>query len=343
MTSVRSGLLAGALIAGFATAAAAPADATELRFAHWLPAQHHLNKNVFPEWIASLEEASGGELSVAVFPARQLGKAQDHYDMAANGIADVTFINPGYQPGRFPMLAVTELPFLIDDPLGGGTEVIDTWYREFAETEMQEVKFCLTFMGGLQTLHSKDPVFGPEDIDGMRIRLPNRTLANYFGAMGATNIQVSAPEARDALERGVADAISFPWASLFPFGIDKAVSHHLDVDLAFNNFAFVMNQATYDGLSDRAKAAVDAHCTPEWAQRISSAWLAVEQDGRQRIADNPANTINTPSDAQVQAFLDGVEAVRQDWLEGANAAGRDGQGAYDTLTAALDAAGALGQ
>lgn len=343
MTTMRSGLLAGAVIAGVAMAAAAPADATELRFAHWLPAQHHLNKTVFPQWIASLEEAAGGELSVAVFPARQLGKAQDHYDMAANGIADITFINPGYQPGRFPMLGVTELPFLIDDAAGGGTEVIDGWYRQFAGTEMSEVKFCLTFMGGLQTLHSKDPVFGPEDIDGMRIRLPNRTLASYFGAMGATNIQVSAPEARDALERGVADAISFPWASLFPFGIDKAVSHHLDVDLAFNNFAFVMNQATYDGLSGQAKAAIDAHCTPEWAQRISSGWLAVEQAGRQRIADSPDNTINTPSAEQLQGFLDGVEAVRQQWLGGANAAGRDGQAAYDELTAALAAAGALGQ
>src|SRR6266852_7185774 len=47
-----------------------------------------------------------------VYPAQQLGKAFDHYDMARDGIADVTYVNPGYQPGRFPIIAAGELPFL---------------------------------------------------------------------------------------------------------------------------------------------------------------------------------------------------------------------------------------
>lgn len=314
--------------------AAAPASATELRFANWLPAQHILNTEVFPAWIESLTEAAGGEIEVAVFPARQLGAAGDHYDMAANGIADITFINTGYQPGRFPMVGVAELPFLIDDPVTAETEAFDGWYRQYADDEMSEVKFCLTFNGGLYALHSVNPVFGVEDIDGMRIRLPNRTLANYFGAMGATNIQVSAPESREALERGVADAILFPWASLFPFGINDAVKNHLDIDMAFNNFAFVMNQNTYDGLSDRAKAAVDDHCTSEWAARISSGWLAVEAAGQQRLVDD-GHAINAPSDAQLQAFQDAVAPVRDDWLAAAEEAGHDGQAAYDALIAAF--------
>ena len=48
-----------------------------------------------------------------LFPAQQLGKAPDHYDMARDGIADLTWVNPGYQAGRFPIFAAGELPFLI--------------------------------------------------------------------------------------------------------------------------------------------------------------------------------------------------------------------------------------
>lgn len=331
MKNLRTGLLAGAMAAGLVSA---PAAASELRFAHWLPAQHIMNTTVFPAWVASLEEASGGDITVATFPARQLGKAEDHYDMAASGIADLTFINTGYQPGRFPMIGVAELPFLIDDAVSGETEATDSWYRQFAAEEMEEVRFCLTFNAALQTLHSTEPIFGPEDVDGKRIRLPNRTLANYFGAMGATNIQIPAPEAREALERGVADAISFPWASLFPFGINDAVNNHLDADLAFNNFALVMNQSTYDGMSDQAKAAVDAHCSSEWAARIATDWLAAEAAGRQRIIDDGHN-INKPSDEQMAAFIAGVDAVRDDWLAAATDAGHDGQAAYDALMAAF--------
>jgi TRAP-type C4-dicarboxylate transport system substrate-binding protein len=46
-----------------------------------------------------------------IYPASQLGAAPDHYDMARDGIADISFINPGYRPGRFPTLAAAELPF----------------------------------------------------------------------------------------------------------------------------------------------------------------------------------------------------------------------------------------
>jgi TRAP-type C4-dicarboxylate transport system substrate-binding protein len=333
MKTMQKGLVAGALIAA---TVGTSAYATELRFANWLPARHFLNVTGFPAWVDSLQTASGGEITVATFPASQLGKAADHYDMAASGIADLTFINTGYQPGRFPMVGVAELPFLIDDPATGETEAFDGWYRQYAQAEMADVKFCLTFNGGLQTIHSNDPIFGPEDVDGKRIRLPNRTLSNYFGAMGGTNIQIPAPEAREALERGVADAISFPWASLFPFGLNEAVKNHLDVDLAFNNFAFVMNQATYDGLSDQAKAAVDSHCTSEWAATLATDWLAGEAAGKQRIIDE-GGLLNTPSAAQLQGFLDGVEVVRGEWLAAAGEAGHDGQAAYDALMAAFAA------
>jgi TRAP-type transport system periplasmic protein len=35
-------------------------------------------------------------------------------------------------------------------------------------------------------------------------------MAQFVTLLGGTNVQVSAPEARDALEKGVADAITFP-------------------------------------------------------------------------------------------------------------------------------------
>ena len=47
-----------------------------------------------------------------IFPAQQLGKAFDHYNMARDGIADVAHVNPGYEPGRFPVMGAMELPFL---------------------------------------------------------------------------------------------------------------------------------------------------------------------------------------------------------------------------------------
>src|SRR5476651_805811 len=100
------------LTAGYGPITRAQDATIELKLAHWLPPSHPVHK-AMEAWGADVEKASGGTIKYAVFPAQQLGKAFDHYDMARDGIADLTYVNPGYQPGRFPLISAGELPFLI--------------------------------------------------------------------------------------------------------------------------------------------------------------------------------------------------------------------------------------
>ena len=76
------------------------------------------------DWAASINQASNGTITSKIYPAQQLGKAFDQYDMARDGIADVTYVNPGYQPGRFPIISIGELPFMIANG-GGGSAALD--------------------------------------------------------------------------------------------------------------------------------------------------------------------------------------------------------------------------
>ena len=96
----------------------------ELKFAHWLPGSHPLAKLGFEPWAKSVESASNGSIKVVLFPAQQLGKAADHYDMARDGIADMSWVSPGYHAGRFPVFAAAELPFQISKP-GSGSGAVD--------------------------------------------------------------------------------------------------------------------------------------------------------------------------------------------------------------------------
>ena len=80
----------------------------------------------------------------------------------------------------------------------------------------------------------------------MKIRPATSTIGQMVTSLGGTNVQASAPEARDVLERGVADAITFPWGSIVLFGIDKVVKFHMDVPLYVTPFVWVMNKDKYD-------------------------------------------------------------------------------------------------
>ena len=180
------------LFAAGVTPALAQEKNIELKISHWVPASHPLQKSL-EDWGAAVQKASGGTITYKVFPAQQLGKAKDHYDMARDGIADVTYVNPGYTPGVFPIIGAGELPFLMSDATGG-SEGLDAWYRKYAEKEMKDVKFCLAFIHAPSSFHSRTKkIVVPDDIRGMKIRPADATIANFVTQLGGTNVQASAP------------------------------------------------------------------------------------------------------------------------------------------------------
>src|SRR3977135_4494675 len=270
------------LLAASVTPALAQEKTFELKISHWVPASHPLQK-ALEDWGAAVEQASGGTIKYKVYPAQQLGKAFDHYDMARDGIADVTHVNPGYQPGLFPIIGAGELPFLMSDGKGGSM-ALDAWYRKYAEKEMKDVKFCLAFIHSPSSFHSRSKkVLVPDDVKGMKIRPAHATMASFVTQLGGTNVQSSAPEVRDIIERGVADAVTFPWGSLVLFGIDKVTKFHMDVPLYVTTFAFVFNKDKYDQFSPAQKKAVDDNCTTDYAAKVGGPWGEFEHEGIAKV------------------------------------------------------------
>lgn len=322
-------LAAASVLALGAGSAAAQDKRVELRFANWLPAQHALARTGFEPWAKSVEAASNGSIKVALFPAQQLGKAADHYDMARDGIADMSWVSPGYQAGRFPVFAASELPFLASEP-GPGSAAVDAWYRKYADKEMKDVKFCFAHMH-VGTLHSKKPITDPGQIKGMKIRPANGTVAQLVTVLGGSNVQVSAPESRDALEKGVADAITFPWNSLISFNVDKAVKHHLDTRLYAANFAWVLNRSWYDRLSPTQKKVIDDHCNNDWAAKVGEAWGEEEDSGQAKLQATSGHTIHKLTPQQLQAWKTAAQPVTTQWVQSVRKAGVDGQAVLDEL------------
>lgn len=328
--------VAGAAIALVNSTAGAQAQEKifELKLSHWVPASHPLQK-ALEDWGAGVEAASGGTIKSKVYPAQQLGKAFDHYDMARDGIADLTYINPGYQPGRFPLIGIGELPFLISSA-EGGSRALDEWYRKYAEKEMKDVKFCLAFVHSPSSFHSRTKkIVVPEDIKGMKIRPAHATMASYVTSLGGTNVQSSAPEVRDLLEKGVADAVSFPWGSVILFGIDKVVKYHMEAPLYVTTFAFVMNKDKYNQMSERQKKAVDAHCNNEQAGKVAAPWGQFEDSGVDKIKAQDGHEVYKLTPEQTTAWKKAAEPLYRKWTQDAAKTGIDAEAAMKDLRAAL--------
>ncbi len=316
-----------------ASGAACAADATvQLKLSHWVPPAHPLHP-AFEAWAADIEKESGGTIKSTIFPAQQLGKAFDHYDMTRDGIADFGYVNPGYQPGRFPIIAAGELPFLMENAKSGSA-AFDAWYRTYAAREMKDVHFCLAFVHDPGTFHSRSrKVVVPADVSGLKVRPADATIGQFVTLLGGTNVQASAPEARDVIERGVADAITFPWQSMILFGIDKATKYHMDAALYVTTFVWVMNQAKYDGMSPAQKKVIDGHCTTEWAEKIASPWAEWEAAGREKLKKEPGHEVYPIAAEQLGQWRKAAEPLTAKWADSVRKTG----GNPDEILAALKA------
>ena len=334
-------LMAATCLTALAAAPAAVAQDKQvnLKISFWVPAQHPLVPAT-KKWAEDIEKESGGTIKATLFPSEQLGKAFDHYDMARDGIADVTYVNPGYQPGRFAIVSLGQVPFIFGDG-HKGTQAFDAWYRKYAAKEMKDTHYCFGFIHDPGAIHSRTKkVMVPGDISGMKIRPAQSTIGQMVKSLGGTNVQASAPESRDALERGVADAITFPWGSVFLFGIDKVTKYHMDVPLYSTVFTYSMNKAVYDGMSAAQKKVIDNHCTTEWAEKVAGPWADFEAAGREKMKKAEGHEVYKISADQLAQWKKVVEPLEKDWAEAVKKAGGDPVAIKADLDAAIKKYGA---
>lgn len=331
--------VAAALLLVLCVSGAQAQDKTvQLKLSSWVPPAHPLNPSL-QAWAADIEKASGGTIKSTLFPSEQLGKAMDHYDMARDGIADFAYVNPGYQPGRFPIIAAGELPFLVANAKGGSA-ALDAWYRKYAPTEMKDVHFCFAFMLDPGTFHSRNKkIVVPADIRGLKVRPADATMAAFVTLLGGTNVQASAPEAREVLERGVADAITFPWHSTILFGIDKVVKYSMDMPFFSTTFVWVMNKDKYESMSAAQKAVIDNHCTTEWAEKVVTPWADWEHAGRALLMAEPGHDVYKLTPEQQAAWRKAAEPLKAQWASQV----KDADKVFGELQAELKKRGALAE
>jgi TRAP-type C4-dicarboxylate transport system substrate-binding protein len=156
-------------------------------------------------------------------------------------------------------------------------------------------------------------------------------------------VQSSAPEVRDIIERGVADAVTFPWGSVVLFGIDKVTKYHMDAPLYVTTFAFVMNKDKYNQMSEKQKKAIDNNCSTEAAGRVGEPWGKFEDAGIAKIKAEAGHEVYALTPEQTAQWKKASEPLVKTWGDGVKKAGGDPDTALTELKASLTKYNALAQ
>ena len=233
--------------------------ATEMRCSHQLPPAHHIAK-VIDRWAAEVETVSEGEIDVQIFGANSLVGARENIVSTAKGDIECAF-SVNFQWGKtLPIMNVTVAPFAFGD--------IDIW-KKWPESEaaaylgdklrdkgVQNVVWLFTTNSSVFTSKGSY-LLKPEDFKGVKIRGLEPSFNASLEAMGAAPSSMSGSKVYQALATGVIDAGITDVAAAVSRKYFEVQDHFTVVPVISVYFHGYVNPDWYDGLSDKAKSALD--------------------------------------------------------------------------------------
>ncbi len=206
---------------------------------------------------------TGGQVEVKVFPNGQLygGDPSAAVRQLSGGSLDMLLLSTSLYANFNPKFTAISVPYLFDDtaqlraylagPLGQellgdlnkiGIQGLGMWQRPFR-----------------QITNSRKAITGPQDLAGMKLRVPNNPLwVEFFGKMGAVPTPMAFGEVYNALQLRVVDGqenpVNIPVTAKF-YEVQKfvTISNHMA-----DGWVLGVNPAKFASLPEAQRRAIQA-------------------------------------------------------------------------------------
>ena len=277
-------------------------------------------------WKELLEEQSGGEIQVELYPSSQLGSKSDIINQEIAGDSVITLANGAfYADLGVSDFSVTFAPYLFRSWEDIEKLAESDWWAE-QEEKLRETT-GLVIVGsnwhyGVRNTITKEPVQSPEDMKGLKIRVPgNQLQVDSMGALGAAGTPMSLGDVYTALQQGTIDGVSGTtltnmYGGKFYEQCDyiTMTKHH------FIPAPVVMNEDLWNSLSSEDQEIVQkafndsiSYQREQAASYVEKAVAEIEDSGTEIVeidADEWADAMHSTYDKWV-----GTKGIEQDMID----------------------------
>jgi TRAP-type C4-dicarboxylate transport system substrate-binding protein len=209
------------------------------------------------EFARTLEQRSNGAIKITLYEGT-LGAPGDHWDMLKSNAIQIAYTGEANNPGRLPILGLTNLPFEFPELSLQGA-VANEWLKAGYLRELTDNFKVVAFLPlSLQNMFlSKKKVTNLSDLKGLKIRSASGTQGKVVSALGATGVSMSGGETYMALQTGVIDGtvtgvdyvVDNKFYEICKFGLQNPIYGGV--------FILIMNKETWDSLPKDLQLTID--------------------------------------------------------------------------------------
>lgn len=311
--------LAALAAAAFAAFAALPAHAQKvIKYAHFQPA-----KNDQPKHVAALafkehvEKATNGSLKVEIYPAGQLGTAQQMMEGLRLGSVELAVVHDGGIPGVYKTFNIFGLPYLFNDHAHAYKVLDGQFGKDLAEDMRKKTGIRLMAYADNGIRHftnSKRAIKSPEDMKGLKMRVqPSPVFVKLVESLGGSPTAIDWGELPAALAQGTADGqengvTNILAASLFQHQKHVTLDGHV-----YSLHAYLVSDRFYNGLSAPEKKAVEEGVAK--AKKIHNDMTREQDLSAKKVLSEKGMTVTELTPAEVDRFRKASQPAVRAYLE----------------------------
>lgn len=308
--------IAAAATAALVSVAPVASFAETIRVTLQLPETHSLGKN-WQDFASIVEEKSGGDLKVQLFPSAQLFKDKEVPGAVGSGAVEAGSAFIGRFAGSVPAVDVVSIPFIFSDEahiraaVAPGSDMRATLDAAILKETNNRILWWQAF-GRNVYLTNGDAIVEPADIADKKVRTYGKVHGWTVQELGGAPTLMSGSKQFLAYQQGAVD-VGMTGASAVK---SRKLFEVMDqMTLTFDSaieFVAVINNDVYEGLSDEHKAIIDA-AAAEVEQKLRDQIYAEESSTVEEMKANM--TVTELSDDQRAAWVAATASVVDRFVE----------------------------
>ncbi|MBC2850455.1 TRAP transporter substrate-binding protein DctP [Cetobacterium sp. 8H] len=207
-----------------------------------------------------IKEKTNGSVEIQVFPGGQLPVYKDNLEQVVNGADWIAVEDPSYLGDYVPDFTAIVGPMLYNsfDEYNKMTET-DLVKNLVTKASDKGIKIMsLNYLFGFRNMITNKEIVTPEDLKGMKIRVPGSQLwIQTLGAMTASPTPMAFPETYGAIQQKVVDGLEGSIASMYGTKIYEVAKQMSNTKHFLGTAGVYISPAFWNKLNDNEKDIVE--------------------------------------------------------------------------------------
>ncbi len=309
-----SAVAAAAMLLG-----AGPAMAQKvMKYTHFQPAKadqpKHMAALAFKEHV---EKATNGSVKVEIYPAGQLGPAQQIMEGLRLGTVEMGVVHDGGIPGVYKTFNIFGLPFVFNNH-AHAYAVLDGKFGQELGEDMRK-KTGIRLMGyadnGIRHFtNSKRAIKTPEDMKGLKIRVqPSPVFVKLVESLGGSPTAIDWGELPAALAQGTADGQENGVTNIMAASLYQHQKHVTLDGHVYSLHAYLISDRFFNSLTDAEKKAVTEGV--EKAKKIHRDMTREQDLSAKKVLSEKGMTVTELTPAEIDRFRKAAQPAVRAYLE----------------------------